>query len=211
MPTSDDLPRFSHQQILQVLSGILLCIFLAAIDQTVVIPAVPAIAADLNGFSHLAWIVSAYLLTSTAATPIYGKLSDIYGRRKLLLVALAIFAVASVLCALAHSLCAARDRPRVAGHRRRRADGDGAGGDRGRGQPARAWALPGLHGLDLGRGLGGGTGHRRLGHRHACHGAGSSGSTCRSRWWPCCCATARCGCCRRGAARRASTGRARSC
>lgn len=97
-------PRFSHQQILQVLSGILLCIFLAAIDQTVVIPAVPAIAADLNGFSHLAWIVSAYLLTSTAMTPIYGKLSDIYGRRKLLLIALAIFAIASALCAMAASL-----------------------------------------------------------------------------------------------------------
>src|SRR6516165_2580815 len=95
---------FTHRQILRVLSGILLCIFLAAIDQTVVIPAVPAIAADLNGFSHLAWIVSAYLLTSTAATPIYGKLSDIYGRRKLLLVALAIFAVTSGLCALAGSL-----------------------------------------------------------------------------------------------------------
>jgi EmrB/QacA subfamily drug resistance transporter len=100
----DATPHFTHQQILQVLSGILLCIFLAAIDQTVVIPAVPAIAADLNGFGHLAWIVSAYLLTSTAMTPIYGKLSDIYGRRKLLLVALAVFAVASVLCALAGSL-----------------------------------------------------------------------------------------------------------
>ena len=81
----DELPQFSHKQVLRVLSGILLCIFLAAIDQTVVIPAVPAIAADLNGFGHLAWIVSAYLLTSTAMTPIYGKLSDIYGRRKLLL------------------------------------------------------------------------------------------------------------------------------
>lgn len=104
MQPHDDVPRFTHQQILQVLSGILLCIFLAAIDQTVVIPAVPAIAADLNGFSHLAWIVSAYLLTSTAATPIYGKLSDIYGRRKLLLVALAIFGVASCLCAMAGSL-----------------------------------------------------------------------------------------------------------
>src|SRR5262249_4406515 len=96
--------RFTHRQILTVLSGILLCIFLAAIDQTVVIPAVPAIAADLNGFGHLAWIISAYLLTSTAMTPIYGKLSDIYGRRNLLLVALAIFAASSALCALAQSL-----------------------------------------------------------------------------------------------------------
>ena len=105
MPAPNDgRTRFTHQQILRVISGILLCIFLAAIDQTVVIPAVPAMAADLNGFSHLAWIVSAYLLTSTAMTPIYGKLSDIYGRRKLLLVALLVFAIASALCALAASL-----------------------------------------------------------------------------------------------------------
>ncbi|HKM64039.1 MAG TPA: MDR family MFS transporter [Acidisphaera sp.] len=96
--------RFTHQQILQVLSGILLCMFLAAIDQTVVIPAVPAIAADLNGFGHLSWIVSAYLLTSTAATPIYGKLSDTFGRRKLLLPAIALFALASVGCALSHTI-----------------------------------------------------------------------------------------------------------
>ena len=96
--------RFTHQQILHVISGILLCIFLAAIDQTVVIPAVPAIAADLNGFSHLAWIVSAYLLTSTAMTPIYGKLSDIYGRRVLLLIALAVFFIASGCCAMAANL-----------------------------------------------------------------------------------------------------------
>ncbi len=95
---------FSHQQILRVISGILLCILLAALDQTVVIPAVPTIAAELNAFGHLSWIVSAYLLTSTAATPIYGKLSDLYGRRALLLPALAIFIVASVLCALAQSL-----------------------------------------------------------------------------------------------------------
>jgi EmrB/QacA subfamily drug resistance transporter len=109
MPTPDvqvhsNAHQFTHKQILKVLSGILLCIFLAAIDQTVVIPAVPAIAADLDGFGHLAWIISAYLLTSTAMTPIYGKLSDIYGRRKLLLVGLTIFAAASVLCALAQTL-----------------------------------------------------------------------------------------------------------
>lgn len=101
---TDALPKFTHKQILRVIGGILLCILLAAIDQTVVIPAVPAMAADLHGFGHLAWIVSAYLLTSTAMTPIYGRLSDIYGRRKLLLVALVVFAVASALCALAQSL-----------------------------------------------------------------------------------------------------------
>jgi EmrB/QacA subfamily drug resistance transporter len=101
---AEALPRFSHQQILRVISGILLCIFLAAIDQTVVIPAVPAIAADLHGFGHLSWIVTAYLLTSTAATPVYGKLSDTYGRRALLLPAIALFVAASVLCALSQTL-----------------------------------------------------------------------------------------------------------
>ena len=95
---------FSHQQILRVITGILLCILLAALDQTVVIPAVPTIATDLHAFGHLSWIVSAYLLTSTAATPIYGRLSDMYGRRLLLLPALALFIVASILCALSQTL-----------------------------------------------------------------------------------------------------------
>ena len=98
------VPAYTHRQILRVVTGIMLCILLAALDQTVVIPAVPAIAADLNGFGHLAWIVSAYLLTSTAATPIYGKLSDTYGRRALLLPALVVFILASALCALARTL-----------------------------------------------------------------------------------------------------------
>lgn len=100
----DALPNYSHAQILRVITGILLCILLAAIDQTVVVPAVPAIAADLHGFSHLAWIVSAYLLTSTSATPIYGRLSDIYGRRALLLPAIVVFVIASVLCGFAQNL-----------------------------------------------------------------------------------------------------------
>jgi EmrB/QacA subfamily drug resistance transporter len=97
-------PTYTHQQILRVITGIMLCILLAAMDQTVVVPAVPAIAAQLGGFGHLAWIVSAYLLTSTAVTPVYGKMSDMYGRRRLLLLALSIFIAASVLCALAQSL-----------------------------------------------------------------------------------------------------------
>ncbi len=102
--TTLSTPAYSHQQILRVITGIMLCILLAALDQTVVIPAVPAIASELNAYGHLSWIVSAYLVTSTAATPIYGKLSDIYGRRALLLPALALFLVASILCALATNL-----------------------------------------------------------------------------------------------------------
>ncbi|HEY0204724.1 MAG TPA: hypothetical protein VGC15_11305 [Acetobacteraceae bacterium] len=71
---ADARPTYSHQQILRVVTGIMLCILLAALDQTVVIPAVPAIASDLGAFGHLSWIVTAYLLTSTALTPVIGKL-----------------------------------------------------------------------------------------------------------------------------------------
>src|SRR4029077_4482205 len=77
---------------------------LAAIDQSVVVPAMPAIAADLHGFDHLAWNVSAYLITSPSALPIFGKLSDLYGRRALLLPAIVLFVCASALCALSQSL-----------------------------------------------------------------------------------------------------------
>lgn len=103
-PASSAAPSFTHEQIRRVILGIALCILLSALDQTVVVPAVPAMAADLHGFGHLSWIVSAYLLTATASTPIYGRLSDNYGRRALLVPALGLFIAASVLCALAHSL-----------------------------------------------------------------------------------------------------------
>lgn len=89
---------------MRVIGGIILCILLASLDQTVVIPAVPAIAADLNGFGHLSWIVVAYLIATTVTTPVYGKLSDIYGRRQLLTVSIGIFVVTSVLCAMAQTL-----------------------------------------------------------------------------------------------------------
>ena len=102
--TRSSPPEYSHPQILRVITGIILCMLLAALDQTVVIPAVPAIARDLHSYEHLAWIVTAYLLTSTAATPIFGKLSDTHGRRALMTPAILIFIVASILCALAQSL-----------------------------------------------------------------------------------------------------------
>lgn len=89
---------------MRVISGVVLCILLAAIDQTVVIPAVPSIGSDLGAFDQLSWIVAAYLITSTISTPIYGKLSDTYGRRRLLKACISLFIVTSVLCALAQSL-----------------------------------------------------------------------------------------------------------
>src|SRR5471030_2113727 len=97
-------PVFTHEQIMRVMGGIALCIFLSALDQTIVVPTVPAMARDLKGFGQLSWIVSVYLLTSTAATPILGKLSDLYGRRAMLLSAIVIFTFASVLCGIARTL-----------------------------------------------------------------------------------------------------------
>ena len=84
--------------------GVLLALLLAALDQTVVSTALPRIAADLNGFSDLSWIVTAYLLTSTATVPLYGKISDLYGRRALFIVAISIFLVGSALCGVAQSM-----------------------------------------------------------------------------------------------------------
>jgi len=95
---------FSHREILGILSGILLGMLLAALDQSVVATALPAIARELNGLEHLSWIVAGYLLTSTASTPIYGKLSDLYGRRLLLQIAIVLFVAASVLCGLAQDM-----------------------------------------------------------------------------------------------------------
>jgi EmrB/QacA subfamily drug resistance transporter len=97
-------PRnFTHEEILPVIRGVALCILLAALDQTIIVPALPHMARDLGGGGHIAWIVAAYLLTGTAATPIFGKLSDMFGRRRLLRPALVIFVAASLGCAAAQT------------------------------------------------------------------------------------------------------------
>jgi EmrB/QacA subfamily drug resistance transporter len=95
---------FSHREVLSILSGILLGMMLAALDQNIVATALPAIAGELHGLEHLSWIVAGYLLTSTASTPIYGKLSDLYGRRPLLQFAIVVFVVASLLCGFAQTM-----------------------------------------------------------------------------------------------------------
>jgi len=95
---------FSHREILTILSGILLGMALAALDQSIVATALPAIAGELGGFEHLSWIVAGYLLTSTASTPIYGKLSDLFGRRAMLQIAILIFVTASLLCGFAQTM-----------------------------------------------------------------------------------------------------------
>ncbi|HLJ65488.1 MAG TPA: MFS transporter, partial [Stellaceae bacterium] len=94
----------SHRQILGTLSGVMLGLMLAALDQTIVATALPAMVRELGGTQHLSWVVTAYLLTSTASTPLYGKLSDLYGRRRLLEIAIVIFVAASIFSALAQDL-----------------------------------------------------------------------------------------------------------
>ncbi len=96
--------EYSHAERLRVITGVLTCIMLVALDQSVVLPAIPQIAASLHGVSHVSWVISAYLLTTTATTPIYGKLSDHLGRRAVLAPALLVFLAACVVCALADSV-----------------------------------------------------------------------------------------------------------
>ncbi|MGY1726197.1 MDR family MFS transporter [Geodermatophilus sp. SYSU D01062] len=95
---------FTHRQIITILSGLMLGMFLAALDQTVVSTAIRTIADDLQGYDLQAWATTAFLITSTIATPLYGKLSDIYGRRPFYLFAIAVFAIGSALCGIADSM-----------------------------------------------------------------------------------------------------------
>ncbi|MSO66053.1 MAG: MFS transporter [Alphaproteobacteria bacterium] len=105
MSASESTPvAFTRGETVSILAGLMLGMFLAALDQTVVATALPRIAADLNGVELLSWVVSGYLLFSTAATPIYGKLSDLYGRKQLLQIAIVLFAGASALCALSTNI-----------------------------------------------------------------------------------------------------------
>ena len=96
--------EYTHAQILTILSGLLLGMFLAALDQSIVGTAIRTIADDLNGLSIQAWATTAYLITSTITTPIYGKLGDLYGRKKLFLFAITIFIIGSAACSFANSM-----------------------------------------------------------------------------------------------------------
>jgi len=87
-----------------VLAGALLAMLLAALDQNIVNTALPRMVGDLGGMAHLSWVVTAFMLTSTTTTPIYGKLSDLYGRRRLFLVAISAFLAGSLLCGAAQSM-----------------------------------------------------------------------------------------------------------
>jgi EmrB/QacA subfamily drug resistance transporter len=93
-----------RRSILLVVSGLMLVMLLASLDQTIVSTALPTIVAELGGLEHLSWVVTAYLLAVTIVTPLYGKLGDLYGRKVVLQVALALFLVGSALCGLAQGM-----------------------------------------------------------------------------------------------------------
>src|SRR5580698_10579817 len=102
--TDDDIPVLSHRRVLVIIGALMLGMFLAALDQTIVSTALPTIVADLHGASHVSWIVVAYLLAATVSTPLWGKLGDQYGRKVFFQSAIVIFLAGSVLSGLSHSM-----------------------------------------------------------------------------------------------------------
>ncbi len=97
-------PPLGHRQILLLMSGLMTGMLLAALDQTIVGTALPTIVGKLGGINHYSWVVTAYLLASTASTPLYGKVSDLYGRRPLLMFAIGTFLVGSLLAGLSQNM-----------------------------------------------------------------------------------------------------------
>ncbi|MFK0265959.1 MFS transporter [Streptomyces angustmyceticus] len=94
----------SRRTVLVAIGALLLGMLIAALDQTIVATALPTIVSELGGLDHLSWVVTAYLLAATAATPLWGKLGDQYGRKKLFQTAIVIFLVGSVLCGVAQNI-----------------------------------------------------------------------------------------------------------
>ena len=96
--------RLSHRQVLIVLSGLMLGMLLAALDQTIVATALPTIVSELGGINHLSWVVTAYLLASTTSTPLYGKISDLFGRKGVFQTAIVVFLAGSALSGLSQNI-----------------------------------------------------------------------------------------------------------
>jgi EmrB/QacA subfamily drug resistance transporter len=101
--TTEHAPR-DHAAALSIIFGMMLAMFLSALEQTIVAPALPTIGRTLGDVENLSWVMTAYLLSTTVATPLFGKLSDIYGRRAMLLISLGVFVLGSVACALAPTM-----------------------------------------------------------------------------------------------------------
>ena len=92
-----------QRRVLMIIGALLLAMLLAALDKTIVSTALPTIAGDLRGLSHLSWVVTAYLLASTVSTPLWGKLGDMYGRKRFFQSSIVIFLIGSALCGIAQT------------------------------------------------------------------------------------------------------------
>ena len=102
--TEDNAAPSDHAAARAIVVGMMLAMFLSALEQTIVAPALPTIGRRLGDVENLSWVMTAYLLSTTVATPLFGKLSDIYGRRAMLLISLGVFILGSVACALAPTM-----------------------------------------------------------------------------------------------------------
>ena len=96
--------RLTGRALWTVFAALMLGMFLAALDQTIVSTALPTIVGDLGGLNHLSWVVTSYLLASTVSTPLYGKLGDMMGRKPIFLAAILIFLAGSMLAGLSQSM-----------------------------------------------------------------------------------------------------------
>ena len=97
-------PAFTHRQILVIMSGLMMGMFLAALDQTIVSTALPTIVGDFQRSNLLSWVITAYLLASTASTPLWGKAGDLYGRKRIFQLAIVVFLLASALCGASQNM-----------------------------------------------------------------------------------------------------------
>src|SRR5271170_5754630 len=102
-PITEDQER-SHKEIMVIMVALMLAMLLAALDQTIVATALPRIASDLHGLNKLAWVATAYLLTSAVSTPLYGKIGDQFGRKKIFQFAIVLFLIGSALCGLSQNM-----------------------------------------------------------------------------------------------------------
>ena len=150
----------TQREVRTILMSLMLTMFLAALDQTIVATALPTIGRQFQDVSSLSWVITAYLLASTAVAPVFGTLSDIYGRRAMIIVALSTFIAGSVLCALGAEHAGADPGARPAGSRRRRHHADRADRDLRHRDAARTRPVPGLFQRRVDRGR-----HRRSGAR----------------------------------------------
>src|SRR5580704_11124444 len=97
-------PGLGRRRIMLIIGALMLGMLLAALDQTIVSTALPTIVGDLHGGSHIAWVVTSYLLAATVSTPLWGKLGDQYGRKVFFQASIVIFLVGSALCGLSHTM-----------------------------------------------------------------------------------------------------------